>query len=325
VLQENLNLEFTSFILDETTVNAENGLKSMQICRVGTFSDPRYGKFSITKKHFQEMIDNFNQKIRGIIPALDYNHEAENVAAGWFKKLYLKNENELWADIEMTPKGSKVLSDKEFGYVSIEFDTNYVDNETNKKHGAVLLGAGLTNRPVVKRMQPVVALSEGKKQMEEELKKENESLKKELEILKAKIAEMELMEKEYKEKVKPEMGEMEKKLSEVTAKLSEAQIKIELSEKNASFDKLLHAGKAVEAQREAFIKNDMTGFIEKSEKVKFSEQGHSNVPASDENIDAEDKVLEEAKKLSESEKISLKEAISQVLRNNKKLAEKLDY
>lgn len=110
-----------------------------------------------------EMVENFENESRGIVPALDYMHESQNIAAGWFKKLFIKaseNGHELWAQIEMTPNGAKVLSDKEFGYVSADFDTEYQDNETGEKHGCVLLGAGLTNRPVIKRMASAISLSE---------------------------------------------------------------------------------------------------------------------------------------------------------------------
>lgn len=139
----------------------------MQVCRAGTFFDERYGEFTISKAMLSEMIDNFQANARGVIPALDYKHESDDVAAGWFKKLYLKDD-ELWADIEMTPKGLKVLSDKEFGYVSADFETGYQDNETKKKYGCVLMGAGLTNRPVIKRMESVITLSEGNKIMNED-------------------------------------------------------------------------------------------------------------------------------------------------------------
>ena len=140
-----------------------NPLRKMQILRTGAFTDPRYGTFPITSKMLDEMVKNFSEGVRGVIPSLDYKHESDDVAAGWFHKLYTKqdgNDTELWAEIEMTPRGEKTLSDKEFGYISADFDSDYCDNETGAKHGCVLLGAGLTNRPVIKRMESVIELSE---------------------------------------------------------------------------------------------------------------------------------------------------------------------
>ena len=171
-VQGGFTINATKYILqdDFQTTDAPNRIRKMQILRVGTFTDPRYGKFKITKQMLSEMVQNFHAGVRGVIPALDYKHDSEDIAAGWFKNLYLEGD-ELWADVEMTPRGSKVLSDKEFGYVSADFDTQYIDNEHQKNYGCVLLGAGLTNRPVVKRMESVVQLKEKTDPVSEKISK----------------------------------------------------------------------------------------------------------------------------------------------------------
>lgn len=340
-LSSGYNMNVTRFILqDEDSIQSspDSNIKSIQVCRAGTFKDERYGKFTITRQMLSEMIENFNDKVRGIIPALDYKHESDDIAAGWFKKLYLKGD-ELWADVEMTPNGSRVLSDKEFGYVSAEFDTNYIDNETGKKHGCVLLGAGLTNRPVIKRMTPVITLSEKQEQKlsEKENAMELEEMKKKLAEYEAKCAEYEKKMSEMEEKmkgmiekpieeIKDEKPEVEIELANVKKELAEAKEKIQLAEKTSEFSKLLSEGKAVEAQRDAFIKGDMNEFISKAVPIKLSEQGSSAIPAEEGQMssdEAEEKVLSEAKKLSEEKQISMKDAIAEVLKNNKKLAEKI--
>jgi len=320
-----------------------------------------------------DMVKNFSEGVRGGIPALDYNHETDDVAAGWFKALFLKDDGEeLWADIEMTPKGEKILGDKEFGYVSADFDTEYQDNETLKKFGCVLLGAGLTNRPVIKRMESVIQLaekekdpvsekisklvkegypqdqavaialdmerkgklSEGEQQMEEKMKE----MEAKLSEMEAKLAESEKMCGEYKQKLadmeamkKPEgemmpeeekQPEIEIELAAAKKELAEVKGKLTLAEKTADFAVLLSEGKAVEAQRESFIAGDMKSFIEKAVPVKLAETGHAAKPPV-ESGDAQEEVLSLAKKLSEEKKISMKEAISSVLKNNNKLAEKI--
>lgn len=328
------NVSVSRFLLqDETPVVEGSKIRKMQVCRAGKFTDPRYGEFEITTKMFQEMIQNFNDKVRGIVPALDYKHDSDDVAAGWFKSLYLENGSELWADIEMTPKGSRVLADKEFGYVSIDFETAYTDNETGKNFGSVLLGAGLTNRPVVKRMQPVVQLSEKQKEqkMSEEEMKEMADLKakcadyeKQLADMKQKMESMVPAKKE--EEMPEEKKEIEIELANTKKELAEANAKLSLAEKTSEFAKLLSEGKACEAQREAFIKGDMAAFIAGQMPIKLTEQGHASTPAEETvktESQAEDKVLEEAKKLSEEKKISMKEAISEVLKSNQKLAEQI--
>lgn len=366
-------VKLSNFILNENSISSanENRVRSMQILRCGEFSDHRYGRFMITKKMLSQMVDNFTKGVRGIIPALDYKHESEDIAAGWFKKLYLKDD-ELWADIEMTPKGEKVLSDKEFGYVSADFDTEYQDNETLQKFGCVLLGAGLTNRPVIKRMESVIQLSdeqkavsdkirklinegypqdqavaialdmqrkgklaEGEKTMEEKMKE----MEAKLAEMTAKLAESEKMCAEYKKKLEemegmkqmpePEMNKdeeekakLEIELGQMKKELHETKSKLALVEKTSNFEKLLSEGKAVEAQREAFINGDMNEFISKAVPVKMAEQGHgANAAAA--NADAQDEVTKIARKLSEEKKISIKEAISEVLSTNPRLAEKI--
>lgn len=382
-------LNVTQYILqdDFQKPDAQERIRKMQILRVGVFSDARYGKFKISKQMLSEMVKNFHEGVRGVIPALDYKHDSEDIAAGWFKNLYLEGD-ELWADIEMTPRGDKVLSDKEFGYVSADFDTQYVDNEFHKNYGCVLLGAGLTNRPVIKRMESVIQLKEksdavsekisklvkegypqeqavaialdmerkGKLSEEETMKPEEQKpeeqpkemsesekmmadMKAKMADMEAKLAESEKMCADYKKQLedmqamkKPEGEEMpeqeEKKpeleieLAAAKKELAEAKTKIELAEKNNKFNVMLSEGKAVEAQREAFIKGDMDQFASNAVAIKLSEVGHGGTPVTTEES-SEDEVLAKAKKLSEEKKVGIKEAISEILFNNKKLAEKI--
>lgn len=373
-------IKMTKFILGNdglALLGDQERIRSMQILRTGAFSDPRYGRFEITKPMLAQMVKNFTGGVRGVIPALDYKHESDDVAAGWFKNLWLADDgNELWADIEMTPKGEKILGDKEFGYVSADFDTEYQDNETLQNFGCVLLGAGLTNRPVIKRMESVIQLaekekdpvsekisklvkegypqeqavaialdmerkgklSEGEKQMEEKMKE----MEAKLAEYEAKMGEAEKAMGDMKKmmdasggksveemiamlmpkKEEEEKPELEVELASAKKELAELKGKLTLAEKTAEFSVLLSEGKAVEAQREAFVSGDMKAFIEKSVPVKLSEAGHASKPPV-ESGDAQEEVLSLAKKLSEEKKISMKEAISAVLKNNNKLAEKL--
>ena len=378
--QSGYNLHVTKFILQDglQSISAENRLRKMQILRTGTFTDPRYGKFEITKKML-EMVSNFKAGVRGVIPALDYKHESDDIAAGWFKNLSVEktgNDYELFGEIEMTPKGEKVLADKEFGYVSADFDTNYKDNESQAVHGCVLLGAGLTNRPVIKRMESVIQLSEKPKdpvgekisklikegksqeqavaialemQREGKLAEGENAMDEKMKEMEAKCADLEakLAEsqkqcadlqkqidaakgtetpaEESAEAVKEmqtQLSEAKTKLADTEAKLKEAEGKITTAEKTTEFTKLLSEGKAVEAQRESFMKGDMADFIAKSVPVKLSETGSREIPVNPEVKDAEAKILELADKLVQEKKISKSAAISEVLKTNKQLAEK---
>lgn len=319
------------------------GTRKLQILRTGDFTNEKYGAFKITKPMLSEMVDNFKTGIRGVVPALDYSHESEGVAAGWFKELFTeKDGQELWANIEMTPKGEKVLSDREFAYTSAEFDTNYSTNENPvRKVGAVLLGAGLTNRPVIKNMQSVIQLSEGEtmdiKELEEKLvgvegklsEKEEfekklmeglgvESLEQVMEMItamkgeKEKLAETETEVKEVKEKL--ELSE--KKLVEVSTELLN-------SKKESEFNIMLSEGKVCVAQKESFIKNDMVEFVKNAQAMNLSENGHGNTTE----IEVKDptaKITTLAEEMiKENSRMSFTEAVSKVRKENPELVKKL--
>lgn len=314
---------------------AIDGFRDMQLLRVGNFFSEKYGNFKINSKMLSEMVDNFKSNIRGVLPALDYSHDSEGIAAGWIKELFLsEDQSSLWAKVELTPKGAKRLSDKEFAYLSAEFDPNYVTNEIPlKKVGAVLLGAALTNRPVIKNMNPAIELSEGDKMNIEEMEKELGEAKKKLadmEVFKKKLmkdsgieSEEDLMKMIMELKGQKELMEgKEKELGEVKEKLELSEKKLAETKKENEFTVMLSEGKVCAAQKEAFIKGDMVEFVKNAQAMNLSEKGHGNNPT-DENVDPEEKVLELAKEMSSSKKISLSEAMSKVIKENPSLAKKL--
>jgi phage I-like protein len=324
-----------------------SNLQKMQILKVGEFYHEKYGKFGITKKMLSEMVANFKEGVRGVRPALDYSHNSEDVAAGWFRDLYLENDSELWADIEMTPKGTKVLSDKEFGYTSAEFDPSYETNETPmRKVGAVLLGAGLTNRPVIKNMKPVIELSEGGKMDIKELEEKLAGYEKQLadksefekklmeasgaesleqvmeQIQKMKGENPELMEKkEELDKALAEKEDLKKELSEKTEALKLAESEKAAAQKEIEFTVLLSEGKACVAQKEAFLKGDMMEFAKNSQSMNLSEKGHGKGIPKD--VDAENEIIKLAKEKATAEGIQFSEAVSQIRKENPELVKKL--
>lgn len=132
---------------------------TVTIIRLGTFSDPRYGTFEITRDMLLSMVRNFDSKAYGQDIFIDVAHAPNDGAAA--KILALKVDgNRLRADVEFTPYGVAAVKERGFVYLSAEFVDNFIDNETKQPHGPTLLGAGLTTRPVIKRMDPVT-LAEG--------------------------------------------------------------------------------------------------------------------------------------------------------------------
>jgi phage I-like protein len=312
-----------SIKLDETAGSIVPA--DVQVIRTGTYYSDQYGKFEITKEILLSMKSNFDQKVRGIDLAIDYKHDSEDVAAGWIESVYLLDEgNELWAKVKWTPNGQKVLSDKEFRYISADFEFNFQHNETKQKHGPTLFGAGLTNRPFIKNMKPVVELTEGikmdpKDQKIAELEAQIAELKKQVEAKKD-IA------PEPSDEMKAKMEAMEKELTEYKEKDKKNEEAKVLAEKTSSFNKLLSEGKAVEAQRESFMAGDTVKFAEKAQAVNLSSKGSSSQPVGDMSLeDAQKEIIKLAEQEVKDKKLkTLGDGIKLVLQNNPELRAKYE-
>lgn len=124
----------------------------VQIAKVGSFKDPRYGKFAITLADFSKWIANFAALSkaggRAGLP-IDVDHGPERTgnteAAGWITELVIKGK-ELWATAEWNSLGQELVGDRRYLYLSPAYQHDYVD-EAGTKHGPALVGVGLTNRP----------------------------------------------------------------------------------------------------------------------------------------------------------------------------------
>lgn len=321
---------------NETVFTGPDGIsEDIQVLRVGTFFHE--GKaIEIKKSHLKSMVSNFKSGVRGIDIMLDYSHESEKEAAAWFQDLYLSEDGkELWAKVDWTKDGAESVREKKYRYISADFDFAYVDNEKLKDHGPTLLGAGLTNRPVVKRMNPTVLSEynnkpeESKMNFEEKFKEEVEKNKK----LSAELAEIKEQMKKDKEKEDKKFSEKEADLNkrEEAVKLAEEKIESDKkeAEKKAEFDTMLSEGKAVEAQRDAFMKDDMKEFVKNAGNVNLSEGGNGRSGSNDNSFagsdtPAQDEVISLAEKKAKEEKIDISEAQEMVLSENPKLKEKYE-
>lgn len=148
---------FSPVRLSDGAVGESPATSEVQVLRVGEWKHPRYGKFEVTLDNIKELIASFDKRLSLNEFAVDQEHHPEKGAAGWFKRLFTKNDgNELWAVVEWTTDGAKLIKDKVFRYLSIDFFREWTDPETHAKYENVLNGAALTNRPFVSNMAPVV-------------------------------------------------------------------------------------------------------------------------------------------------------------------------
>lgn len=277
------------FELREINPDDAKSIEWVQLIRTGEFDHDWFGKFVITEETLRSFKLNFDRKVRKVDLAVDYFHETLAEAAGWFKEIELReNDTQLWIRVEWTDKAKQKILDKEIRYISADFVMDYVDAETKEEFGATLYGAGLTNRPHVKGMQPVFS-EECVKQQINNNNERGHTMKFE-DIMNAV--------KDLNDDQKAQLGEKlgfkkaseeDKKMSEVKMQLSEKDStikklsdditvinkKLACAEKEKDFNILLSNGNAVEAQRDAYMKGDMTEFAKNAVKVNLSEAGSS--------------------------------------------------
>lgn len=295
----------------------------IQLLRVGDFKYSDQEKLEITKEMLDSFKKNFDDKVRGYndgkLP-IDYFHDSDKIAAGWISDLEIKNEGtELWAEVEWTKSATSKIEDRELRYVSVEFHTDYQDNESGKKFGPTLFGAGLTNRPFVKSMKAIAASektilnSNGGTMNLEEAKKKIEDLEKENKDLKEKLGCKDKENKSMSEKI----DGIEKTLSEERAERKAEKV---LNEKTAKFNELLAEGKVVAAQKDAFISGDMVKFSELAVKTNTKTPKNTQEPQGGEYEDPQLEVMKRAQKLQEKDSnLDLGDAIKQVLLSDEKL------
>lgn len=325
------NYRSTPIQLNENIFKTDQEISDeIQILRVGTFLHE--GKtLEITKKDLRNMVTNFANKVRGIDLMLDYGHKSSEAAAAWFEELYLdETGKELWAKVSWTDDGADSVRKRNYRYISADFSFNYRDSESLKEFGPTLFGAAMTNRPFIKDMEATLS--------EETNTKENNM---ELEELKKKFAELQEENKKLKGQLQGQGDkDKEKALSEREDKIAarEESIKLaeekaiedkKLAEKKGRFDTMLSEGKTIEAQRDAFMNDDMDEFVKNSPTegtLNLSEKGHGSNNSSKEfagsETPAQDEVISLAEKKMESHKIDISSAIEIILSENKSLNEK---
>ena len=142
------------FVSESIRLGEDQPTSWVTVTRTGEFSDPRYGKFSITPAMLAEMVKNFTGKAYGQDIFIDVAHKPENGAAGKVVALAVEGDR-LRAKVEWTPMGVEAVRAKGYAYLSAEYHENWRDNEAGNPHGCVLLGAGLVTRPCIKRLDPV--------------------------------------------------------------------------------------------------------------------------------------------------------------------------
>lgn len=323
----------------------EKDITECQLMKAGTY---RYWDdiLEITPDVFREMKRNFDNRVKKVDLAIDYFHSSFAEAAGWIKEVILKeNDTELWIKVEWTDSAREKIMAKEIRYLSADFDHDYEDNETGERFGYTLNGGGLTNRPFIKGMEAILhefssvdIPKEKREAITRILSNQSPQRKKQMDLSDLKKEIFALSDDQKKEIVKlcggdaqvsvlsDENASLKKDLDSAKADIVKLSGEVAKQKKDAEFAVLLSDGKAVEAQRVAFMSGDMAEFVKLSVPVNLSEKGTGS-PKLDNKSEPSTPAEAQAKlaKLSEdkakAEKITFADASAIVMGENPKLVE----
>lgn len=129
----------------------------IQIMRKWTWEHSIYGTIDVNSQIIDMVKAWFDDNKRWVDIAVDEDHDTNHKALGWFRKLYKKGKDALYATIELTVAGADMLSKWYYKYFSPEIVFNYTDEETGEYIPVILTGWAFTNRPFFKAMQPIMA------------------------------------------------------------------------------------------------------------------------------------------------------------------------
>ncbi len=124
------------------------------ILPVGEFYDKRYGRVSITDAKIKQMAENFGKCPAYEVP-VKIGHSDGAKSPGKVIGVQAK-DNGLEITMLVDNDTAKAINDKQYRYMSAEFDEDYHDKKTGEKVGAVLLGAALINQPGHPYVAPLV-------------------------------------------------------------------------------------------------------------------------------------------------------------------------
>jgi hypothetical protein len=169
---------------DDVALSFENSISEVEVLRTGEWKHPSYGKMIITQETLDDMINNFNARLRKGVYFTEGHPIADEElpAVAWVTGLRKLGES-LKAVVEWTQDGMELLQKRSYKFFSPEFYFTYEDPETRQKYKNVLTGGALTNRPYFKSLEAVMLsesmLTSNKKAMfklEEVLAKEAEAI-----------------------------------------------------------------------------------------------------------------------------------------------------
>jgi len=292
------------------------------------------GDFVLTDKTLDEFVSNFENNRAGIQPAINYNHQQFDKAAGWPTKVVKRISEKALSDgktsktssldmeVKWTPSAAQAIRDGEYRYFSIEFATDFVNSETQEKVKNVITGGALTNKPFLKKTS-VMALEDKKieeKQGGKPMQKDEMllSLKKDFDLDVAKLQSDSVALSESKKeitKLSEKVETLESEKQEMLKKQEEEKIESLLSE-------CIKSGKITKHQGETVFKTAFLSVgLEKAEEMvkelgqamKLEPKGSSaSTEESETELSYSEKLDKAANKLAKEKEISYSDALAEL-------------
>lgn len=140
----------------------------IELMRVGHFIMNTGEEVDVTHADLDRFVESFNSGIVGkgednsdLSLPINFSHRDEGEAAGWISEIYHNGDGVLRAKTDWTDVGETALTNKRFKYISPEWYFFYRDKETQRERSNVIVGAGLTNIPLFKKLAPLTSHDTG--------------------------------------------------------------------------------------------------------------------------------------------------------------------
>src|SRR5215831_21092053 len=148
---------FISFA-DTLLVDKASGLYWLEALPARTFHTDSYGEVVVDQAKLERMVHNFRNNVRQQEVAIDYNHGRDvskgDKASGWIRDVKIGDNGSLWYGVEFTDNAKNEIAAKEWRYFSAEWADDWL-REDGETFQDVIVGGGLTNRPIAKGMVPI--------------------------------------------------------------------------------------------------------------------------------------------------------------------------
>lgn len=133
-----------------------SNVREIHVVPTGEWKHWSGSEFKISAEDITEMKRRFDEGVRkGIRVTAGHDigfSSGELPAIGWFQEVIDRGANGLYATVEWTKEGMRLLSEHAFKYFSAELEFNYKDLETEREYPILLVGGALTNRPFFKQL-----------------------------------------------------------------------------------------------------------------------------------------------------------------------------